>query len=213
MASWITLLLLLVHPSVGLELDEYEQEGSVRIAARGMGESLSDPWISTVYRPSLFTGGMGLVVSIAPQILIDAEIGYTRQAGQELLEADLSSSSVTETIELIPASLMCEYRLLLGRGEIFGGLGPAVTAFKAIHSPNEENEDLTSTAGTKISMELRAGFRMDTGMIWAPIAPVGGRPIQGLDLEVYAGRRHQFHSGSGYNLSAWRAAAGLAFRF
>jgi len=211
------ILLLLLDPAAALDLPGEltdPDEAGVRLALRATGESLADPSISSVYRPSVFTGGVGVVVPFYSFLQADVEFSYTRLSGLELSQEDSTKSEVSETLELIPISVVLEAKYPLSRGEMFAGLGPAITPFKAIHSPNEDNDDVTATAGTKIAMEIRAGIRLDTGMIQPPIAPVGGRPVQALDFELYAGRRHQFHlSDEGYDLGAWRAAAGLAARF
>jgi hypothetical protein len=199
---------------IGAALAAEPGDSGVRIAARATGESLSDPWISDVYRPSLFTGGLGMVIPIREEVQLEIEGSYVRMAGQERLESDGGESSVEETLELIPISALGAWRFPLGRGELFVGAGPALVSFKALHSPNEDNEDVSATVGAKLGLEMRVGMRLDTGMIRPPIAPVSGRPAQALEFEIYAGRRHQLHlSGEGYDLGAWRAAAGLALRF
>jgi hypothetical protein len=214
----VSLILLLLADTVaaaGLPGNfEDPDEAGVRICARAMGESLSDPWISSIYRPSVFTGGVGVVLPFHSFLQADIEASYTRMSGDERDEEDSSVSGTTETLELIPLSALVEARYALTSGELFAGLGPAITPFKALHSPNEDNDNATATVGTKIALEVRVGFRVDTGMIQAPIAPVSGKKVSALDLEVYAGRRHQFHlSDEGYDLGAWRAGAGLALRF
>jgi len=209
-------LLLLLNPAAALDLGTLEDpnEAGVRLAFRATGESLADPSITSVYRPSVFSGGIGVVVPFHSFLQVDIEVSYTRLSGLEQSEDSNAEAEVTETLELIPLSALVEARYPLARGEMFAGLGPAMTPFTAIHSPNEDNEDATATVGTKIALEMRAGLRLDTGMVQAPIAPVEGRPVQALDFELYVGRRHQFHfSDEGYNLGAWRAAAGLAVRF
>ncbi len=210
------MLLLMLDTAAALDLGSFEDpdEAGLLVAARAVGESLADPAISSVYRPSVFTGGVGVVIPFHSFLQADVEVSYTRMSGQELSAEDRSRTDVAETLELIPLSALIEARYGLARGELFAGLGPALTPFKSLHSADGTNGDATATVGTKIATELRAGFRLDTGMITAPIAPVEGRPAQALELEVYAGRRHQFNfSGTGYNLGAWRAAAGLAVRF
>lgn len=210
------MLLLLLDTAAAVDLGTLADpdEAGLRVAARAVGESLADPSISSVYRPSVFTGGVGVIIPFHSFLQADIEVSYTRMSGQELSEEDRTSTEVAETLELIPLSALIEARYLLSRGELFAGVGPALTPFKSLHSANEDNGDATATVGTKIAAELRAGIRLDTGMITPPIAPVEGRPAQALDLEIYVGRRHQLHlSDTGYDLGAWRAAAGLAVRF
>jgi len=190
------------------------EDPGVRLAARAMGESLSDPWISDAYRPSLFTGGLGIVLPVTGWLQVELEGSYARMKGQERSEDTGDFTGVEETLELIPLSALAAWRVPLVKGELFAGAGPALVSFKALHSPNEENEGVSATAGAKLGAEVRVGVRMDTGMIRPPIAPVSGRPAQALEVEIYAGRRHQFaRPGEGYDLGAWRAAAGLALRF
>jgi hypothetical protein len=43
------------------------------------------------------------------------------------------------------------------------------------------------------------------------MVPVGTREIQGVDLELFIGRRWQFGE-KGFDLSAWRGGFGFAFR-
>jgi len=211
------ILLLLLDPAAALELPGEvtdPEEAGIRLALRATGESLADPSISSVYRPSVFTGGVGVVVPFYSFLQADVEVSYSRMSGQELSQSSSTHSETSETLEIIPLSVVVEAVYSMSRGEMFAGLGPAITPFKAIHSPNEDNDGATATVGGKLALEMRAGIRMDTGMIQPPLAAVEGRPVQALDFELYAGRRHQFHlKDEGYNLGAWRAAAGLAVRF
>jgi hypothetical protein len=187
-----------------------EREG-IRLCVRGVGEAWQDPSLTRIYRSSLFSGGVGVVIPLHTYLALDIEAIYKRQAGTEVFAEDGEVSGIPSAFEIVPMTLALEGRWpLLGGGELFLGVGPTLTVFTEEHSIRTDNGQV-ATQGMKVNLDTRFGVRVDTGFVQPSIAPVRTREIKGVDLEVFIGRRWQFGS-TGFDLSAWRAGLGFAFR-
>lgn len=212
--SWIPLLLLssvqAAEPGPNTSrMSSLEQEG-VRLCVRGVGEAWEDSHLSRIYRSSLLSGAVAVVVPLHRFAALDLEVGYKRQAGFEV-DDDGAKTAIGSAFELVPLTLAAEGRWpLLGGGHLFLGVGPTVSAFTEEHSIRADNGQV-STQGMKINMDSRFGIRVDSGFVQPSLAPVRTRELKGVDLEVFIGRRWQFGD-TGFDLSAWRAGLGFAFR-
>ena len=187
-----------------------DREG-VRLCIRGVGEAWQDGHLTRIYRGSLLTGAVGVVVPVHKYAAIDIEAGYKRQAGTEVFADEGDESSIESAFEIVPLTLSVEGRLpLLGGGELFLGLGPTLSVFTEEHSIRSDNGQV-STQGMKVNMDSRFGVRVDSGLFQPSLAPVRSRELKGIDLEIFVGRRWQFGP-DGFDLSAWRGGLGFAFK-
>lgn len=210
--SWIPLLFLSsVTTAAPVSRDSSSGLENVRLVVRGVGEALQDPSLTRIYRNSLLSGGVGIVIPLHTYVAIDIEAIYKKQAGTEVFADEGDASAIPSAFEIVPLTLAIEGRWpMLGGGELFLGVGPTLTIFSEEHSIRQDNGQV-STEGMKVNMDTRFGVRMDTGLIQPSMAPVRTREVQGVDLELFIGRRWQFGE-TGFNLSAWRGGLGFAFR-
>lgn len=187
-----------------------DREG-VRLVVRGVGEAWQDPSLTRIYRNSLLAGGVGIVIPLHTYLALDVEAIYKRQAGTEVFAEDGDDSAIASAFEIVPLTLSVEARWpTVGGGELFLGVGPTLTVFTEEHSIRTDNGEV-ATQGMKINMDSRFGVRLDTGLVRPSMVPVGTRQVQGVDLELFIGRRWQFGE-TGFDLSAWRGGFGFAFR-
>jgi len=192
-----------------------DTDDGVRVAVRGVGVSLADSEIGSLYRSSWFTGGGAVVVPAGDQVAVDVELSYKRMKGVTRESETLEVHGNEADLELIPFTVVGLYELPVSRGDLYAGFGWSFVSFRQYDV--EGNEDVPSgqIAGMKICPEGRLGGRVDTGLLQAPLAPVGGPVADALEVEVYAARRVQISGWTreGFDLSAWRFAAGVAVRF
>jgi hypothetical protein len=199
-------------PVVGAVPELIDEEG-IRLSLRAIAESWEEPQIQLRFGTSRgILVGLSLGVPLHEYLFVDFEMGFKR-----LIEnVDDEGHASGDVIDLMPMSLQLQGRLALGqKGEIFLGLGPTLTPFRHLHPDtlNAENGEY-STNGAKLAGELRAGFRIDTGLIQPARAPGIGREFKAVDFEGYVGRRFQVQpEGIGYDLAAFRLGVGLSFRF
>lgn len=189
--SW---MLLLVTSAVAGPADVIANEG-VTVVVRGLGESWDDTSISSVYRPSAFFGGVGLVVPVHPMLSLDLEVASGRYVGPcEGEDCEGYKLSVR------PVSLVVEGRVPMDSGVFFLGLGPSLATFSEV-------ADFTRT-GSKGSLDVRVGIRWDMSLEFDDVS---------TQFELYGGRRMQRWDGTveepGFDLAAWRGSAGVGFVF
>ncbi len=168
---------------------------TVAVGLRGTTEAWSDPAIAQVYRSGAWFAGLGVVTGIGPWLAVDTEATFRRLRGEG------------STLELAPLSLLVELHHPVGAVDGFVGLGPTWTVF------SEGAEQGPVVAGARIAGELRAGLRVDTGLVQAPVGPASAGPVRGVELEVMVGRRSELPGGDGFALGAWRGGVGLLARF
>lgn len=187
-------------------------KAEVLLGGRGLAEVWQDPSLAKVYRSSLFSGagvgGLWFDLGLPVDLGVEADITYHRLDGAAVsLSTGRSSSSRTTVVEMVPVGLRVGARVPVGRASVYGTLGPAVTTW-------QEMAPAASLAGTKWGLALEGGVRFDTGFVDPPMDHPG-RALQGVDAEVFIGRRqHQlFGYGEGLDFSAWRVGAGLSARF
>jgi hypothetical protein len=194
---------------------QVEGEG-VSLVFRGLGESWDDPYLELCYKTQLFMGAVGILVPLHPRLLLDLEVGYSRQSGTSWqLEINKPGSDAT-VFQMIPVSVLGELRQPLSSGEIFVGAGPSFATFQEDH-PSFEGEDglpRSKTSGVKVGAELRLGVRLQTRYQPQVLLPPAPQPlVQGVALEIYAGRRMQRGSSPGFDLGANRVSVGLQVMF
>jgi hypothetical protein len=175
-----------------------EDEPGVQLVLRGLVEHWNEPALSAVYKSGTWLGGLGLVVPVVGPLGLDLELGFGRLKG------------TGSTMELAPLSALVELGAPMGRLDGFVGVGPAWTVF------GERVEGSTEGAvqGARIAAELRAGLRLDTGLVDPPSPPTPQGLLQALQLEVYVARRAQMPGeAEGLQLGAWRGSVGLGMEF
>ena len=199
----------------------------VMFGFRGVGEVWQDPAIVQSYRSSRFSGAGFAALSLWKPVLVEAELGYMRQASAggrtipadevpaQLLVRDATGAIdqnvryaiAAGAVELMPVTFSVLARKETGGAELFAGAGLALAVFN-------ERTDAGAVSGVKPGLDMKAGVRVHTHVIQPPIRPSGGRPVQGMDVELMLGRRqhHAFGLGSGFDFSAWRVGIGLTAR-
>lgn len=175
--------------------------GDTLIVARGVAEAWGDPAIGSVYRTGALMGAVGVVVPIAGPISIDVEAAYRRM--------DARIGDGDHVFQLLPITLLGEFTFPAKEVPIdpFVGLGFAMASFSERHPANADG--LTITRGARPSLELRAGIRLDLGLVHPPMPPARS-VVQRVDLEVFGARRAQRPGAAGFDLAAWRGGLGLA---
>jgi len=176
------------------------------VAVRAVAETWSDPAIGTLYATGGLLGAVGVVVPISRKIRLDVEAGYRRMYQDDGAE----SPDDTYRFEMVPVSIVPEFTFVGKERPLDGfiGLGPSFAGFRE-HAPAGP-EGLGVTRGAKFGLELRAGLRIDTGLIQPRMAPTS--PVRGVDVELYGARRLQLPGGTGFDLDAWRGGLGVGVR-
>jgi len=174
------------------------------IGFRGVSEVWQDPFVAVHYRGTSFggTGFMAVSLPWVDWVMGELELGYVK------LTSDESISYVADgTMELMPVTLLAEARGRMANGELFAGVGPALTVFT-------ERTVVGTVAGAKMGFEIRGGVRIHTNMVQQTMLPSASGGISKMDVELFFGRRqHQaFGTGSGFDLSAFRVGIGLVGR-
>lgn len=178
------------------------QAADIVLLARGQAEAWADPAIGSFYRNGGLMGGAGVVVDVIGRFSADLDIAYKR--------ADAADESEVHRFELVPVALLAEYNFPFENLPVkpYAGLGFAIVQFAERHPAGADGR--TVTRGARPALELRAGFRLDLGLIQDSMMHVG--PLKGVELEVFGGRRMEVPGGAGFDLSAWRAGLGLGVR-
>ncbi len=173
------------------------------IVARGLAEAWSDEAIGSVYRTGGLLGGAAVVVPIAGPIMVDVEAAYKRTEARDGAEDLL--------LEVIPITVVGEFLFPAPDAPLdpFVGVGVSMVAFAERHPPDADG--FTVTRGARPTLELRAGLRVDLGLVDPPMGPARSA-IKGVDLEVFGARRNQAPRKQGFDMGAWRAGLGLAVR-
>lgn len=195
--------------------DLMEEEG-VSLVFRGIGESWDDPFLALCYKTQLFMGGVGILVPLHPRLMLDLEVGYSRQSGNSWMVDSNKPGPERTVFQMIPVSVVGELRQPLPSGEIFVGAGPSFATFQEDHPSYEDEDELerTKTSGVKVGGELRLGLRLKTRYQPQVLLPPAPQPlVQGLALEIYAGRRLQRGSTPGFDLGANRVSVGVQVLF
>ncbi len=198
-------------PEVLTSIPTRIDEEGIRLGARVIGEVWEEPSLQQTFGQSRYlVAGLSLGVPLHQHLVTELEIGFHRFVESVDDEGTVSG----DVLDLVPVSWQFQGRLPLGEaGEVFLGLGPTLTAFRHDH-PDHEHNEAYATNGVKMAGELRAGFRIDTGLIQPSRAPGMGRQFKAVDFEGYVSRRWQVHPrGEGYDLAAIRLGLGLSFRF
>jgi hypothetical protein len=178
---------------------EAAELSGVRLVMRAAGERLSDPAIGAVYAQGAFLPALGLVVPFHPMFAIDAEVSAW------------SKKSVDgAALGVVPLSVLVEWTATPEPVSLFVGAGPTFTVFTERRSATP---GANIVEGTKLAGEVRAGVRLDTHLIDRPMPPARSSGPGRLEVEIYAARRQQLPRATGFDLSAWRGAFGLALCF
>ncbi|MEO0601750.1 MAG: hypothetical protein AAF211_09950 [Myxococcota bacterium] len=174
------------------------------LVARGQAEFWADPSIASFYRTGALMGGAGVVVDIVGPISADLDVAYKRA------NPALNPDDETSRFEVVPVTLLAEYNFPFANVPVrpYAGLGFAMVSFAERHPALPDGR--TVTRGTRPAIELRAGFRVDLGLV--PESLIKPSPIQSIELEVFGGRRMEAPGGKGFDLSAWRAGLGVGVR-
>ena len=180
---------------------EPPEKPGVQVVIRGLVEQWNDPAIAAVYKSGTWLGGIGVVAPVIGPVSVDLEASFRRLQGEG------------STFEVFPLSGVVEVGGPLGGGRADGfvGLGPTWTGFS--EKPTEAPVDLVQ--GARLGAELRAGLRLDTGLVDPPMPPATGGPVRRLNLEIYLARRSGLPGGptDGLQLGAWRGCVGLGLGF
>jgi len=206
-----------------------------RLMIRTVGETWDDAGITSNYGMGTVGFGLGVMQPIWGPLAVDIELSYKRlrEGGKNISAEEYSG----RYLQLIPISVLLEYRVSAGKGrlEAFFGVGPSLVAYSENHQrskymtdvaaanekpglrmPNDPEPDPTVmgdvVSGMRPSVETRLGLRIDSGLIQAPAAPARAGPVTGLEFEIYAARRFT-STKTGFNLNTWRACIGMGLRF
>lgn len=172
----------------------------VRVALRGATELIDDPAITQVYGSATWFAGASVAWPIAPQR--DAGPVVEVEAAWHRATADAS------TLRLVPLSALFEWQT---RRLVYFGIGPTFTVFQETH-PLVDGVGVTS--GGRIAGELRAGIRVDTGLVDPPMPPAPTFGPRAIEFELYVSRRSELPGRpEGFDLGAWRGAVGLVLCF
>jgi len=176
----------------------------IALFLRGNAEAWADPAIGTFYRTGALMGGAGVVVDVFGPLSVDLDLAYRRASPARDPESE------TARFELVPITLLGEYRFEFADVPVdpFAGLGFAMVQFAERHDPGPDGR--TVTRGARPALELRAGVRVDLGLVQESM--IRPSPIERVDLELFAARRQEAPGGRGFDLSAWRAGIGLGVR-
>ena len=105
-----SILLLLLSSVSAAEIQPpgsvLDREG-VRLCIRSVGEAWQDGNLTRIYRGSLLTGAVGVVVPVHKYAAIDVEAGYKRQAGTEVFADEGDESSIAS--RMLPSPRIARY--------------------------------------------------------------------------------------------------------
>lgn len=187
------------------EPPEAPPDAHAAVFLRGVVESWDDGNIGGLYRTGAFASGVGVHVPLPiPNInwvSIDVEAAYRRMASRDGLDAQF---------ELIPISFIGEATFTPANPntDLFAGLGPSWTTFTERHPSNPGS---TLIRGARPGIEMRAGGRVNTGLVQPRSASLP-QGLHAIELELYGARRFQRPGVVGFQLGAWRAGLGIGFR-
>ncbi len=188
----------------------------VSLVFRGLGESWDDPNLELCYKTQLLMGGVGILVPLHPRLMLDLGVGYSRQSGTSWAEGANKPGPETTVFQMIPFSALGEFRQPIPSGEFFVGAGPSFATFQEDHPSFTDDADRTrsKTSGVKVGGEVRIGLRVETRYQPQVLLPPAPQPlVQGIALEIYAGRRLQRGSTPGFDLGANRVSVGVQVMF
>jgi hypothetical protein len=191
-----------------------ESEG-VSLVFRGLGESWDDPYLELCYKTQILMGGVGILIPVHPRLLLDLEVGYSRQSGTSWMVEANKAGPDTTVFQMIPISVLGEVRQPIPSGELFFGAGSSFATFQEDHPTytTEDGDDISKTSGVKVGGEVRLGLRLKTRYQPQVLLPPAPQPlVQGLALEIYAGRRLQ-RAPSGFDLGSNRVSVGVQVLF
>jgi hypothetical protein len=186
--------------------EEAVAKPDVLVAVRAVAETWSDAGIGTFYATGGLLGAIGVVVPFSNTLRLDVEVGYRRMYRDD----GADEPDDTYRFEVVPISLVPEWTFVGKEGPVDGfvGVGPSFAGFREHAPPSVEGIGVVS--GAKLSLELRAGLRIDTHLVQARMAPTS--PVRGVDVEIYGARRFQLPGGKGFDLDAWRGGIGVGVR-
>lgn len=202
--------------AVPTEAQAPSPEEQLRAGVRVLGELLDEPELARVYGGRTALVGVTAVVPVHRRVLLDVELGFRRQEGLAWDPATGKIGAGVPVLKIVPLSVLIEPRASFGAAEVFVGAGPTAVVFREEHPEQVDAEGNTSTVtqGVKVAGELRAGMRVRTP--WEPVPRLPPSPpnqLQGMDLEIYVGRRWQRQPDDvGLDLAAWRLGVGVVVR-
>lgn len=174
-----------------------------RLALHAVVEAWDDAAIGSVYRTGTLLAGIAAEVPIAGPVAVDLEAAYKGMDARDAPELG--------RFQILPVSVLAVLNVPAGRGfSGFVGLGPDLVVFSERH-PAVDGIGVTN--GVRGAAELRAGARVDLGLVSPPMERSAGVGIQAVELVVYAGRRSTLPRDEGFRLGAWRGALGVGVRF
>jgi len=177
----------------------------LRVAPRAVVEAWTrDPALSEVYANGGPMMALGVVVPVRGGLALSLEGAYGRfRAG---------GAETGALLQVTPVSVLIEYAGGTDRTQGFVDLGPSFVSFA----------EQGGAVGTRVMGTLRAGVRIDTGLVVPAMAPAPS-PVRALELEIGGGRRVRSpgrlnHYGedpaalTGFNFNAWQLTIGLGVR-
>lgn len=197
------------------ELDAQLREEGISMVFRALGESWDDPSLALVYKSQLLMGGVAVLVPLHPRVMLDLEVGFSRQSGTAWDNETMKSGSAGTTFQMIPVSVLGELRQPIAHGEFFLGGGPSFASFQEDHPGfvDEAEDTRTRTSGVKLGAEFRVGVRLKTRYQPQVLLPPAPQPlVQGYAIELYGARRTQPRP-IGFDLGAARVGVGVQVMF
>jgi hypothetical protein len=199
--------LFVLLPSAAQAQDDDPPVGLL-LGARGVGEVWQDALLIRELGRSSRFGGTGLMsYRVWRFVGVDVEVGYHRMKGTGVERETDNTAEEATTWEMVPLALSASAAHSVGKVEVFGSIGSAMTVYSS-------TDEKGTISGTKFGPVVMVGARIDTGLVQPTIRRDAPNTLRSVDLELAIGRRqHQpFGIGEGLDLSAWRVGIGLIAR-
>lgn len=199
------MLMLLALLTSAHAADPETDRSSIGFGFRGVVESWDDPALGDVYRTGMLAPGIAGVVPLFSGLKLEVEVAYRRMKPRD--------ETVDARLEMLPTVALLEMDLIhRSFGDVYLGAGPALTAFTERHPGNVSDTSTAVLRGLRGAGELRAGVRLDTGLVRPWDIPDMQTGVKRLELDVSVGRRVALPADTGFQLGAWRMHVGVLAR-
>ncbi len=176
---------------------------SVGIRFGMLAESWDDPALGQVYRTGMLAPTLGAALPLIGPLHLDVCAAYGRVAPRD--------DGTDARLEMLPLTAALEW-LPVRRdfGDVYVGAGPSLIVFSERHPSNTPS---TVLRGTRGAVDVRAGVRVDTGLVRPPTLPGLNHGLKRVEIDIAGGRRLVLPRPTGFRLGAWRFQASVVARF